>query len=68
VNFSHFVKNIFNQEYSVANSMIFLGKKKSPKIEPKKFPKTIGKKNLPTNMKGCLQFFTLSYFEHSQFG
>jgi len=47
-NFSHFVKNIFNKEYSVANSMIFFGKKKiRPKIETKKFPKK--------SAKTCLQ-------------
>jgi hypothetical protein len=37
-NFSHFVKNIFNQEYSVANSMIFCGKKKIARNRTKKIP------------------------------
>jgi hypothetical protein len=36
-NFSHFVKNIFNKEYSISNSMILLGQKIHQKSDQKKF-------------------------------
>jgi hypothetical protein len=48
--FSHFVKNIFSKEYSVANFMIILGKKIRQKSDQKK----IGK-YLRTNMKRVLK-------------
>jgi hypothetical protein len=57
VNFSHFVKNIFNQEYSVANSMIFFEKKKLAKNRTKKIPKKNRQKKLAYKYERVLKTF-----------
>jgi hypothetical protein len=57
---------MFNQEYSVANSMSILGKKFA-KNRTKKFPKKPAKTWVQIYER-VLKILILSYFEHSQFG
>ncbi len=55
VNFSHFVKNIFNQEYSVAKFHDFFPKKNRQNFFAYKYGRVLK------------FFYILSYFEHSRF-
>jgi hypothetical protein len=55
--FSHFVKNIFSKEYSVANFMIILGKKIRKNRTKKKLANTCVQ-----IWKGCLKFYTFLFW------